>query len=78
MNTTSATIYPENVTETKVLCRKEVDKSEKSWVQTAYTSYANENFLPLRAVSITLIAIVISGQHSRHTSAPEQQYLTSS
>lgn len=33
---------------------------------------------PLSAVSITLIATVINGQHSEQTSAPEQQYLTSS
>lgn len=33
---------------------------------------------PLRAVSSTLMATVISGQQSKQTSAPEQQYLTSS
>ena len=36
------------------------------------------NTLPLRAASITLIATVIRGQQSKQTSAPEQQYLTSS
>jgi hypothetical protein len=34
--------------------------------------------LPLREVSITLIATVIRGQQSKQTSAPEQQNLTSS
>lgn len=34
--------------------------------------------VPLKEVSMTLIATVIKGQHLEQTSAPEQQYLTSS
>lgn len=73
MNATSPTINPENMIETKVVCNKVLKSVNK------LSTFSYHKFhLPLRAASMTLIAIVISGQQSKQISAPVQQYLTSS